>query len=232
MSEVEAALAQPFNLPVYQKDGPGGKKFDYVAWYQSVRHANQVFGPMAWSTTIKQLTQNPKGYEAIVSIRVLTIDDTTGTVVETTRDGAGYSDITQTRAGEELRDMASKAAATDALSKAFKLFGDNFGLGLYDKDLPAAASTSATTPRQGQAPRQASDTTVYNPAQDDGGRPTRNQISALVAAGLDERTAGSLTFRKASTMIGALKNWENPVDLATAAGRVGLVIDNPDGIPF
>jgi hypothetical protein len=113
---------------------PDGK--DYVEWHEATRIANRVFGPLGWSLTT---TMTPtllsagdwgEGFYCTrkITVRYRCSEDKEVYTIE--RDGEGWIKL-QAIGKSDALDMAFKGAASDAISKATKTFGDAFGLSLY-----------------------------------------------------------------------------------------------------
>lgn len=140
---------------VKTREGSGGKRLSYIETHDAIRTANEIFGFGNWGYEVVELvelgiegyTRNNRtghrvGYRAIVKV--------------TTADGASFSDVGYGDAIEygdssiTPHELAAKEAVSDAVKRALKNFGDQFGLGLYDKDAPAPQATRAagapTTP--------------------------------------------------------------------------------------
>lgn len=137
LADIEAALSVRYDGPIEQQRG-----FDYIPWNESARQANKVFGINGYDVVLKQVKREGAGYMAVVAVTVKPSD-----AEVFTREGVGYSDVQTTKDGRELVDTAIKGAASDAFSRACKLFGDAFGLYLYDKggSAPTSSNTARTT---------------------------------------------------------------------------------------
>lgn len=131
-----------------------GSKAQYVTGWHVVNEANRIFGFDKWScetvycrevcrseVKIGKQQQNgfKVGYEAKVRI------DVDGVVKEGTGFGSGVA--------KDLCDCiegAAKEAETDAMKRAFRLFGNQFGLALYDKKKKAVQSIDAYDKEMGK----------------------------------------------------------------------------------
>jgi hypothetical protein len=124
VKELQAALAKEYAGPTFEKEGR-----TYIPWNEAVKVANEVFGLDGYDIETREVRREGEGFMAVVRVTAYPTD---GRPVS--RDGVGYNDLLQTKAGKELTDMSIKGAASDALNRAFKLFGPAFGLSLYDKE--------------------------------------------------------------------------------------------------
>lgn len=119
----------------------------YLEGWHVIKEANRIFGFDGWdretllAEQLHVIRRNDlwvASYHAKVRISVTT------THVTTKRDGIGVghgTDAEQARA----RDMALKAAETDATKRAFSTFGNQFGLALYDRALAEVEGAIADT---------------------------------------------------------------------------------------
>lgn len=115
------ALAAPLDLDnVKQRDGHRGRKLDYISGEHAIAEANRIFGFDGWSCEtvhMECVKENPPTYIARVRVRA-------GGV---TREGWGGD-------SKPDHENACKGAETDAIKRALRTFGNQFGLPLYDKE--------------------------------------------------------------------------------------------------
>lgn len=148
------ALGQPLdaNRVRQRTDGRGGK-LSYLETHDVIRRANEVFGFGRWGHEVVDLRPLPPvtvhnkdkkpgvcvGY--ICTVR-LTVE---GCVPVS---GVGFGDATEYResAGVTAHELAAKEAESDALKRALKNYGDQFGLALYDKDAATSGHVVAASP--------------------------------------------------------------------------------------
>jgi len=127
------ALAAPLDLNnVKQRDGHKGRKLDYISGEHAIAEANRIFGFDGWSCEtvhMECVKEQPITYIARVRIRA-------GGV---TREGWGGD-------SKPDHEMACKAAETDAIKRALRTFGNQFGLPLYDKEENAENLTRGSEP--------------------------------------------------------------------------------------
>lgn len=131
--EIQDALDRPL-LPalVNKKDGR-----EYLAIYLAITQANRIFGHGGWQTEIRHhapVTDNEGyviGYKCVARVTVPAL----GVTVE----GVGFEHMTKPR-GErhpkqdaQAHDTAMKGAESDAVKRALRYFGDQFGNSLYEK---------------------------------------------------------------------------------------------------
>jgi len=136
-SSLEDVLKKPLDRSKI-KTLEHGSKAEYITGYQVIEDANKTFGFGEWQAETvynreisrqevkigKQQKDGYKvGYEAKVRINVK------GVVREGTGAGSGtFKDLF------DCIESAAKEAETDALKRAFRTFGNMFGLALYDKE--------------------------------------------------------------------------------------------------
>ena len=127
------ALAAPLDLNnVKQRKGAGGRKLDYISGEHAIAEANRIFGFDGWSCEtvhMECVKEQPITYIARVRIRA-------GGV---TREGWGGDN------GND-HENAVKGAETDAIKRALRTFGNQFGLPLYDKEENAENLTRGPEP--------------------------------------------------------------------------------------
>ena len=121
---------------VSTRPGAGGGKVHYLAAEKAINLANQVFGFNGWSSSIQNVQidfvdENPANGK--ISLGLSTI------VRVTIRDGTfhediGYGHIENCKGKAAAFEKAKKEAATDAMKRALRTFGNVLGNCLYDKD--------------------------------------------------------------------------------------------------
>jgi DNA recombination protein Rad52 len=133
-------LQAPLDLAHVKKPtGSFGPKGDYLEGWHVINELNRIFGFGGWSYTI-DLTQNAlaegqdsKGNAqwqvAYTCVCTLTVDTESSMV---TRQDVGFGSGFAKQVGDAI-EGATKEAATDALKRAARTFGNPFGLALYDK---------------------------------------------------------------------------------------------------
>ncbi|EMC97132.1 hypothetical protein BAUCODRAFT_23503 [Baudoinia panamericana UAMH 10762] len=118
------------------RPGAGGGKLHYLAADKVINLANEVFGFNGWSSAIQNVQidfvdENTESGK--ISLGLSTI------VRVTLRDGTfhediGYGHIENCKGKAAAFEKAKKEAATDALKRALRNFGNVLGNCLYDKD--------------------------------------------------------------------------------------------------
>lgn len=132
----KALLAEPLNSAHIKKPtGNFGPKGDYIEGWHAIAEANRIFGFDGWSYTI-DLTQNDireakagNGNQQWQAAYTCVATVTAGGV---TRQDVGFGSGFAKNIGDAI-EGATKEAATDALKRALRTFGNPFGLALYDK---------------------------------------------------------------------------------------------------
>jgi len=108
-----------------------GKYGDYLFAWHVINEANRIFGYNGWSYTIDlnmvSQDKNQKGNHVIGYTCVCSLS-----VDGVTRQDVGFGSGIARDLGD-AHEGATKEAATDALKRALRTFGNQFGLALYDK---------------------------------------------------------------------------------------------------
>ena len=197
LAEIEAALSVKYEGEILT-DYEG---FKYIPWNLAVQQANKIFGYAGWSDTIlvhEAVADNTGavvGYkcQARVTVTYEREDGTVGTIIH---EGEGYN-----AANSGRMDTTVMGAPSIALSKAFKKFGDAFGLFLYEKEKEEGQKVNSS----GSRPASSRSTASNGAARPVG---SEKQRSALVKQGLslemlkrfDERNDYT-TFKKLADMV-------------------------------
>ena len=135
-------LAQPLeaNLVARRKGGKG-QWVPYLEGYQSINQANRIFGHGRWGAEVA----GPIGYRELgradkktgevqpVGMYWATVRVQVAGCAPRSDVGCGFT----TDDSPEAHDTAIKAAVTDAMKRALRQFGDQFGNALYDRANPA-----------------------------------------------------------------------------------------------
>ncbi|KAF2759431.1 hypothetical protein EJ05DRAFT_462801 [Pseudovirgaria hyperparasitica] len=128
--------------------GPGGGKVAYITAEKVINLANDVFGFNGWSSSIQQVqidfvdenTSNGKiSLGLSVTVRVTLKDGTY-------HEDIGYGSIENARGKAAAFEKAKKEAATDAMKRALRTFGNLLGNCLYDKDYLAKVGKLKVAP--------------------------------------------------------------------------------------
>ncbi|KAK3670524.1 DNA repair protein rad52 [Recurvomyces mirabilis] len=118
------------------RPGNGGGKVHYLAAEKVINLANEVFGFNGWSSSIQNVQidfvdEHPQSGKITLGLSTI--------VRVTLRDGTfhediGYGHIENCKGKAAAFEKAKKEAATDALKRALRNFGNVLGNCLYDKD--------------------------------------------------------------------------------------------------
>ena len=119
---------------IKHRKGGGGRQLAYITGKTAMDTANRIFGYGKWGTRVvsrdhKVITDGKKG-----TMEFYTCDielDVIGATFPFAGDGVG---IVTEPFTVEMHEKAYKDAYTDALKRALRHYGDQFGLVLYDED--------------------------------------------------------------------------------------------------
>lgn len=155
---LENKLNERYDGPISQREGPGGRTFSYIPWTETVRRLNSVFGLDGWDISEPVVSYNDGVYTVALALHV--------SVEYGEGETSGYFDKRVPGVGSAVArgqgdDNASKAALSDAISRAAKLLGDQFGFFLYEEkgnnaprqqtqSRPTSASSSDRRPSEKQ----------------------------------------------------------------------------------
>jgi len=133
--QIEALKAPLDPKHVKKPSGSFGPKGDYLEGWHVINEMNRVFGFDGWSYTIelsrdalekgKDSRGNEQWQAAYTCVCTLTVR-------ATTRQDVGFGSGFAKQIGDAI-EGATKEAATDALKRCARTFGNIFGLALYDK---------------------------------------------------------------------------------------------------
>jgi DNA recombination protein Rad52 len=125
---------------IAQREGPGGKMLDYIKGWRAIDTANKIFGFGQWGLSVlgshevsresvkfkRRDGSEVEGWEVLYTATVaLQVHDCIQT------QDVGYGSGKFESLGDAI-ELATKEAVTDAMKRAFRHFGDQFGNGLYD----------------------------------------------------------------------------------------------------
>lgn len=150
--EVTDQLAAPLDASrVATREGGRDMSLSYLLGYDVIDAANRIFGYAGWGLEVKEVRELREGwYVAVVTVGVA---DEDGRLV--TRSDVGFGAALPNKNGGPLSndevDKAVKSAVTDAMKRAFRTFGNQFGNSLYDKDSPLHKRPA---PANGRGPAQ------------------------------------------------------------------------------
>lgn len=202
IEELEQKLAERYDGPILERAGNGGMSFSYIPWTETVRRLNAVFGPFGWHISNQKVGYNDGVYTVDISLTV----EATVAGEHVTKTVAGVGSAVSRGSND---DNASKSALSDAISRAAKLLGDQFGFFLYEKGGQATEtaaprkpfSVNVTTP--GAAPRGVK--------AENSGKPASDAQKALLKRLGHEGEVEALTMGEASALINKLKTAEASV---------------------
>jgi DNA repair and recombination protein RAD52 len=148
----------------------GNINLSYLEGFDLIETANKVFGYGSWSYDIEKLDhlsteQNHNqnfviAYKAIVKVTVFDKDHIQN--ISRTDVGTGTG-IAKTQS--EAHEGAVKEAVTDALKRALRSFGNQFGLSLYDKSRNHTNNSSYNQSPQQNYQQSQNNQQQYNPPQ-------------------------------------------------------------------
>jgi DNA repair and recombination protein RAD52 len=136
--EISHLLNQPLSInQVRIRPGPGGKSVAYMSGHDIIEQANQIFGFDGWSSEFKDLKKElERGNEITYSVTV------TVKVGSASHQDIGWGTATVPGQPAQAMENASKAAITDGVKRALRLFGNAVGNGLYNKEQTDAILTA------------------------------------------------------------------------------------------
>lgn len=121
----------------------GGTSVSYIEGYAAINNANRIFGFGNWQGRIvsmvrvddREVERNGKkgvylGYTCEYEVTVFDKDRKHSV----TFSDIGYGSSTSYQGLGDAVESATKEAATDAMKRTLRNFGNQFGLALYDKD--------------------------------------------------------------------------------------------------
>ena len=205
LAEIEKGLAERYDGPTFEKNG-----FTYIPWNESVKQANRVFGIGSYHIEVAEVRQEGEGYMARVRVTVSPSDSN-----PIVREGVGYNELSTAR---NAADTAVKGATSDALNRALKLFGDAFGLYLYDKAEVRPDSSQRTT----AAPRSA--------GQSNDRGPSEKQMAVLNKNGYTAEQVAGMTFPQWKGVLDAIFGGQTPA-IAPAAKQAAAKTAAPKAKP-
>jgi DNA recombination protein Rad52 len=185
--ETIAELRKPLDdKTVKHRQGGGGSDLKYLAGYQVIDTANRIFGEGNWGYDLLGVELNnvlSSNGEIIGGYYSARVKVTVKNCVPVTDEGVcAIQDGRNNRAIIDGHDMARKGAITDAMKRAFRCFGNQFGNPLYDKDYghpPATENrsqqptTQATRPAVTQLAPQTVNRTIPAPSQPQAVKPAQ-----------------------------------------------------------
>lgn len=125
-----------------------GRDVRYLEGWDVLAAANRIFGFDGWGYAVTRLDCQGGVWVALVRLMVSAGGD------EIAREDVGVGIPAVARGAEsasaEATETAIKGAVTDALKRALRGFGDQFGLSLYDKEGDGGQPSRTNAPKEGQ----------------------------------------------------------------------------------
>ena len=132
-SDIVALLEQPLNRKlVARRKSANGELLRYLEGHVVIQQANRIFGFGNWGSELVA----PVEYRPFASGDSSACGIYSATVRVSINGCKSYADVgtgAVTEASAEAHDTAMKSAVTDALKRALRFYGLQFGLGLYDR---------------------------------------------------------------------------------------------------
>ncbi|SPR00128.1 unnamed protein product (mitochondrion) [Plasmodiophora brassicae] len=140
--ERELAVRPPHSIVQYKPGaGHSGAGHAYLPGYSVFELANKVFGFNGWSGSVVKTevdfceadpTKPNRYHMGVVSVVRVTLKD------GTYKEDAGYGSVQNFSGRGDAKEKCIKESITDAYKRAFRQFGNAFGLCLYDKKFLSA----------------------------------------------------------------------------------------------
>lgn len=134
-NEKKTLLDQPLDMTqIKHRSGGGGRQLAYISGKFAMDQANRIFGYGQWGYKVVNRGQIVIDTSDGNKVTMYTADvelQVTGT--DFTFPGAGAGIVTKPYT-IEMHEKAYKEAETDAMKRALRHYGDQFGLVLYDSD--------------------------------------------------------------------------------------------------
>jgi DNA repair and recombination protein RAD52 len=139
-TEQIAELAKPLDHKrVKHRQGGGGMSLGYITGHDAIDTANRLFNYGNWGYDLLkvELVNIPgENGEVIGGYYAATVQLKVKDCIPVTEEGVcPIQEGRNPRAKIDAHDMARKGAVTDALKRALRCYGDQFGNSLYDTDL-------------------------------------------------------------------------------------------------
>jgi len=159
---VAALLMQPLDHAfVTEREARDGRLLQYIEGWVVINQANRIFGHDGWGAeVVGDVAYRPLSLVDPVTDAPAAVGMYTATVRVTARGCPPKADIGCGFVAEETpeaHEAAYKGAVTDALKRALRHFGDQFGNGLYDRrnavDAAASRPVTPTSPARLEAMR-------------------------------------------------------------------------------
>ena len=145
-----ARLTEPLDpARVKSREAGRGQSLSYIEAHDAIRTANEVFGIGGWGYTVEELeplgepeavkrddrTGYRVGYRAVVRVTVRGAAGDNLPPLPVVFSDVGYGDgMDYSGSRITVHELAMKEAVSDAVKRALKNLGSQFGLDLYDKE--------------------------------------------------------------------------------------------------
>jgi DNA repair and recombination protein RAD52 len=135
---VLALLAQPLDPDlISEREARDGRMLQYIEGWAAINQANRIFGHEGWGAeVVGEVGYRPMALDDSRSDARLAVGMYTAAVRVSVRGCSARSDVGCAFVREETpeaHEAAYKGAVTDALKRALRHFGDQFGNSLYDR---------------------------------------------------------------------------------------------------
>lgn len=131
-AKIKGLLEQPLDKSKVSERQKNGISLAYLEGHHVIREANRIFGFDGWSYELSSLNLTECGKNTNGNIIISAQAVVAVLALGQSRQDVGYgSGIAKSM--DAAREGAGKEAVTDALKRALRTFGDQFGNALYDK---------------------------------------------------------------------------------------------------
>lgn len=159
---VLALLAQSLDPAlVSQREARDGRMLQYIEGWAAINQANRIFGHDGWGAeVVGEVGYRPMALDDPASDARLAVGMYTAAVRVSVPGCSARSDVGCAFVREETpeaHEAAYKGAVTDALKRALRHFGEQFGNSLYDRRNgvdPASSKPAAASPARLEAMRR------------------------------------------------------------------------------
>jgi DNA repair and recombination protein RAD52 len=200
-----AELAKPLDHKrVKHRQGGGGMSLGYITGHDAIDTANRLFNYGNWGYDLLkvELVNIPgENGEVIGGYYAATVQLKVKDCIPVTEEGVcPIQEGRNPRAKIDAHDMARKGAVTDALKRALRCYGDQFGNSLYDTDLvDGQPGTEKSQPGQ-QRPQPASQPTS-RPVTPQAPHPVQTMPQAQPVTPIQAPSSGELATEQQRTAI-------------------------------
>ena len=157
-------------------------KMDYLATWDCIAMANEIFGYDGWGYETTRLEEVKPNLGWMATVKV--------TVGALAREDSGFAPYAIGERGllGETVDTAVKAAVSDALKRALRSFGEQFGNTLYNKARKQSPQSQGQT-QPARAPQQA-----QQPPAQQAQRPGNDEKDACPSCGNQKKAAFEVCY--------------------------------------